>query len=86
MKGKKFKKYEDLWSKIRSLIRSITKNSDDYNEKCMKIKFDSDDYFPLNKTMEILYKNLTIVVRAIFIKLTNIIPKFSQMNTCINYR
>ena len=29
----KIKKYEELWSKIRDLIRSITKNSDDYNEK-----------------------------------------------------
>ena len=27
------KKYEELWSKIRDLIRSITKNLDDYNEK-----------------------------------------------------
>ena len=35
----KEKKYEELWSKIRDLIRSITKNSDDYNEKYMKIKF-----------------------------------------------
>ena len=25
------------------LIRSVTKNSDDYNEKYMKIKFNSDD-------------------------------------------
>ena len=29
----KIKKYEELWSKIRDLIRSITKNSDDYEEK-----------------------------------------------------
>ena len=29
---KKKKKYEELWSKIRNLIRSITKNSDDYDE------------------------------------------------------
>ena len=36
----KIKKYEELWSKIRDLIRSMTKNSDDYNEKHMKIKFD----------------------------------------------
>ena len=34
----KEKKYEELWSKIRDLIRSITKNSDDYYEKYMKIK------------------------------------------------
>ena len=49
----KIKKYEELWSKIRDLIRSITKNSDDYDEKYMKIKFDSDDDLPLNKTIEI---------------------------------
>ena len=41
MKAKK--KYEGLWSKIRDLIRLITKNSDDYDEKYMKIKFHSDD-------------------------------------------
>ena len=45
----KNKKYEELWSKIKDLIRSITKNSDDYDEKYMKIKFNSDDELPLNK-------------------------------------
>ena len=49
----KEKKYEELWSKIRDLIRSITKNSDDYYEKYMKIKFNSDNKLPLNKTIEI---------------------------------
>ena len=33
----KTKKYEELWSKIRDLIRSMTKNSHDYYEKYMKI-------------------------------------------------
>ena len=42
----KIKKYEELWSKIRDLIRSITKNSDDYDEKYMKIKFNLDDKLP----------------------------------------
>ena len=47
---KKLKKYEELYIKIRDLIRSITKNSDDYDydEKYMKIKFDSDDELPQN--------------------------------------
>ena len=27
------KKYENLWNKIRDLIRSITNNSDNYDEK-----------------------------------------------------
>ena len=39
----RIKKYEELWSKVRDLISSITKNSDDYDEKCMKIEFNSDD-------------------------------------------
>ena len=35
----KNKKYEELWSKIRDLIGSITKISDEYDKKYMKIKF-----------------------------------------------
>ena len=49
----KIKKYEGLWSKIRNFIRQITKNSDDYDEKYMRIKLHSDDELPLNKTIEI---------------------------------
>ena len=60
----KIKKYEELWSKIRDLIRSITKNSDDYDEKHVKIKFTSDDESPLNKTIEI--PSMIIIVRAVF--------------------
>ena len=59
----KIKKYE-VWSKIRDSIWSITKNLDDYDEKYMKIKFDSDNDLPLNKTIEI-YK-VTIVFRTVF--------------------
>ena len=39
-------------------------NSDDCDEKYMKIKFDSDNELPLNKTIEI--PSMTIVVKAIF--------------------
>ena len=60
----KIKKYEELSIVIRDLIRSITKNSDDYDEKYMKIKFDLDDNLPVNKTIEIPL--VTIVVRAVF--------------------
>ena len=46
-------KYEELWIRIRGLIRSITKNSHDYHKIYMKIKFDSDGNLPLNKMVEI---------------------------------
>ena len=36
---KKFKNYEELWIKIRDLIMSVTRNSDDFDEKYVKIKF-----------------------------------------------
>ena len=45
----KTKKCEELWIKIRDLIRSITKNSNDYDGKYMKIKFNSDNELPLIK-------------------------------------
>ena len=60
----KIKKYEELWSKIRDLIRSIIKNPDDYDEKHLKVKFNSDGALTLNKTIEI--PTITIVVRAVF--------------------
>ena len=62
------KTYEELWNKIRALVRSVTNNSDDYDRKYMKIKWtsddDSDDYFPLKKTLE-LY-NMVMVLRSVF--------------------
>ena len=60
----KFKKYEEPWIKIRNLISSLTKISDDYDEKHMKIKFNLNDKLPLNKAIEI--PTMTIVVRSVF--------------------
>ena len=53
MKAKKKLKNIKNWSKIRYLISSISKNSDDYVKKYMKIKSNSGDESPLNKTIEI---------------------------------
>ena len=45
--SKDTKKYEELWTKIRDLIRWKTDNSDDCDEKYMKIKFNSGNiYYP----------------------------------------
>ena len=45
------KKYEELWGKIRDIIRSVTNNSDSYIEKYMKINFNSVDDLPSKKTL-----------------------------------
>ena len=39
----KIKKYEELWIKIRDLIRTVTEKLNDYDEKYMEIKFYSDE-------------------------------------------
>ena len=71
----KIKKCEEFWSKIRDLIRSITKNSADCDEKYTKIKINSDSKLHLNKTIKIPI--MTVAVRAIFHKNMNWIHKFS---------
>ena len=53
-----------MWSQIRDLIRSITKNSDDHDEKYMKIKFSLDEELLVNKMLEIF--SMVIVARAAF--------------------
>ena len=56
--------YEELWSKIRDIIRSKINNLDDYDKKYMKIKFNSDNNLPLKKTLEL--HNTIIVVTSVF--------------------
>ena len=50
--------------KIRDLIRWVTRKLDDYDQKYMRIKIDTHDKLPLNKTIKIPI--ITIVVRAVF--------------------
>ena len=44
------KNFEELWSKIGDLIRSVTKILDGFDEKCLKIKF-NPHMLPLNVTI-----------------------------------
>ena len=62
-----------FWIKIRDLIRSITKNLDDYDEKYMKTKFYSGDNLRLNKTVGI--DIVIIVVKAVFHKNNKYYPQ-----------
>ena len=41
------KNYEEMWIKMRNLTRSIINNSDNYDGKYMKTKFNSDDVLPV---------------------------------------
>ena len=47
-------------------VTSTPDNSDDYDEKNMKIKFNLDDDLPLNKMLELRY--MIIVIRSVFLE------------------
>ena len=65
----KIKKYEELWSKIKNLVRSITIMMMKYK----KIKFNWDDELPLSKTIKI--QSMIIVVTAVFHKNNKYYPQ-----------
>ena len=59
------KKYAKIWSGIKDQIKKINgSKSGEYEEDYMKIKFNSDDYLPLNKQLKFI--NLKIIVRTVF--------------------
>ena len=65
MEGKvRLKTYKELCDKIRDLVRSISNNSDDYDQKYMKIKFNSDDDLSSQKILELC--EIMIVLRSVF--------------------
>ena len=64
------KKYNELWDGIKNEIKTIyggktsKGSSAEYDKDFMKIKFNSDDNLPLNKTLKL--HNMTIVIRSVF--------------------
>ena len=58
------KKYELLWTKMRNVIKSKINNLHNYNEKYMKMKFNSHGDVSLMKTIEL--RNMIVFVRSLW--------------------
>ena len=64
------KKYNELWDGIKNEIETINgsktskHSSDGYDKDFMKIKFNSNDNLPLNKTLKL--HNITLIIRSTF--------------------
>ena len=59
------KKYTKLWNRIKNEIETINwSKEDEYDKDFKKIKFDTDDNLPLNKTLKL--HNMTIVIGSVF--------------------
>ena len=61
------KKYTELWDGIKYEIKTINGGKEnDYEKDYMKIKFHSDDDFPLHKPLK--FPTLTLIIRSVFDK------------------
>ena len=58
------KNYNDVFNGIRDKIRELNNNECDYEKDYSKIKFNSDDDFPLNKSLK--FRLMTITIRHVF--------------------
>ena len=58
------KNYNDVFNGIRDKIGEINNNECDYEKDYMKIKFNSDDDLPLNKSLK--FRLMTITIRHVF--------------------
>ena len=60
--------------KIRYLIKPKINNYDNYDEKYIKVKFNSDDALNLKKTLELCI--MVVVVRSVFHEDNKYQPQF----------
>ena len=58
------KKYNDVFNGIRDKITEVNSNECDYEKDYTKIKFNSDDDLPLNKSLK--FTLMTITIRCVF--------------------
>ena len=58
------KKYNDVFNGIMSKIKEVHNDECDYEKDSMKIKFNSDVNWPLNKPLN--FHNMTITIKSVF--------------------
>ena len=68
------KKYNDVFNGIMDKIKKITSDKCDYEKDYMKIKFNSDDDLPLNKSLD--FHITTITIRSVFEENGKLYPRF----------
>ena len=60
----KIKRYDDVFNGIMSKIRKLNDDWLEYSKDYMKIRFNSDDDLPLNKSLK--FYNMSVTIRCVF--------------------
>ena len=58
------KRYNDVFDGIRGKIKEVSSGDCNYEKEYLKIKFNSDDGWPLNKPLKFHF--MTITIRSVF--------------------
>ena len=58
------KNYNNVFNGIKNKIKEVSSTECDYEKDYMKIKFNSDDDLPLNKSLK--FRLMTITIRHVF--------------------
>ena len=58
------KKCNDVWNGIKTKIKKVSSDKCDYEKDYMKIKFDSNDDWSLNKPLK--FHLMTVTIRSVF--------------------
>ena len=68
-----FRKYNNVFDSIRNKLNKIDDNKYDYGVDYKKIKFSSDDDFPLNKLLK--FSIMTILIRCVIMDGDKLYPQ-----------
>ena len=79
------KKYAGLRYVIKNEIETINEGKKgEYDKDFMKIKFDTNDNLPLNKTLK--FHDMTIVIRSAFEEDRKFYPQIYLESVCMSYK
>ena len=70
---KLLKRYDDVFNGIMDKIKKIDDDWLEYAKDYMKIKFNSDDNLPLNKSLN--FFNMTVTIRCVFSEYNELYPQ-----------
>ena len=78
------KKYNDVFNGIMGKIKEVSNDECDYEKDYMKIKFNSDDDLPLNKSLN--FHIMTITIRSVFEEHGKLYPQIFLDDTLYELR
>ena len=67
------KRYDDVFNKIMGKIKNIDDDWLEYTKDYSKIKFNSDDNLPLNKTLK--FYQITVTIRCVISEDNKLYPQ-----------